>query len=126
MGFGPAASVPTAAICHHGPVPDSDAVRTRLDIWLSEAEARLDRLEARLPDEHAVAPADASPNGAPGSHVVFVPSPNGYALVEREGAAPAPGETVVLEHPGGAYAVTKVAASPMPGDARRCAYLQPV
>ena len=43
-------------------------------------------------------------------------------LRERDGEPPEPGEE--LEEDGRRYVVIKVAGSPLPGDARRCAYLQ--
>ena len=54
--------------------------------------------------------------------LAFVPSPQGYALVERTGAAPAPGD--VLELADGRYRVVRLAPSPLPGDARRTAYVE--
>jgi hypothetical protein len=56
-------------------------------------------------------------------YLLFVPSPHGYALVEREGRIPAVGSEVELDDRGHCV-VTKVAPSPLPGDARRCAYVQ--
>ncbi len=56
------------------------------------------------------------------SYLVFVTKPSGYELHEREGEPPQPGEQ--LEEDGQRYVVSKVAASPLPGDPRRCAYLQ--
>jgi hypothetical protein len=56
------------------------------------------------------------------SYLVFITKPTGYELHEREGDPPKPGEK--LEHDGRRYIVTKVAGSPLPGDDRRCAYLQ--
>jgi hypothetical protein len=48
---------------------------------------------------------------------------SGYELRERDGDPPQLGETVDDES--GRFTVAKVAASPLPGDARRCVYLQP-
>lgn len=48
--------------------------------------------------------------------------PSGYELHEREGNPPQVGEQV--EDGERSYWVSKVAASPLPGDPRRCAYLQ--
>ena len=53
--------------------------------------------------------------------LLFVPSPQGYRIEEREGEAPALGEAVDL--PGGRYVVNRVGPSPYPADARRCAFL---
>jgi hypothetical protein len=58
------------------------------------------------------------------THLRFVWKTTGYELREREGDPPAVGEEV--EEDDERLYVTKVAPSPLPGDLRRCAYLQPV
>jgi hypothetical protein len=58
------------------------------------------------------------------SYLVFVWATSGYELRERDGDPPQIGETVDDES--GRFTVAKVAASPLPGDARRCVYLQPL
>jgi len=58
------------------------------------------------------------------SYLLFVSKPSGYELREREGDPPAVGDEV--EEDAVRMTVTKVASSPLPGDGRRCAYLQPV
>jgi hypothetical protein len=58
------------------------------------------------------------------SYVVFVWGTSGYELGEREGEPPAAGSEV--EEDGRRFIVAKVGASPLPGDTRRCVYLQPV
>jgi hypothetical protein len=57
------------------------------------------------------------------SYLCFVWKPSGYELHEREGEPPSLGE--VIEEDSVRLTVTKVAPSPLPGDERRCAYLQP-
>ena len=57
------------------------------------------------------------------SYVCFVWKSSGYELRDREGDPPAVGE--VIEEDSVRLTVTKVAPSPLPGDDRRCAYLQP-
>jgi len=57
------------------------------------------------------------------SYVLFVWKPSGWELREREGDPPAVGEEI--EEDGVTMTVTKLAPSPLPGDDRRCAYLQP-
>jgi hypothetical protein len=57
-------------------------------------------------------------------HVRFVSTPNGYRFQERDGEPPPVGAEVEEEN--SRFVVTKVAPSPLPGDERRCAYLQPV
>jgi hypothetical protein len=56
-------------------------------------------------------------------YLLFVSTPTGYELAERDGEPPAAGTEVSLDDDG-RYIVSKVGASPLPGDDRRCAYLQ--
>jgi hypothetical protein len=58
------------------------------------------------------------------THLLFVSKPTGYELKERQGEPPAAGSEIDDE--AGRLRVTKIAASPLPGDARRCAYSQGV
>jgi hypothetical protein len=58
------------------------------------------------------------------SYLLFITKPSGYELAEREGEPPQPGERIEVDAQ--QYAVAKVASSPLPGDQRRCAYLQGV
>lgn len=58
------------------------------------------------------------------THLRFVWKATGYELREREGEAPSVGDQV--EEDDERLFVTKVAPSPLPGDNRRCAYLQPL
>jgi hypothetical protein len=61
-----------------------------------------------------------SPAAPPASdHLLFLP---GYELVERKGAPPAPGDR--LEREGTAYVVLRLGPSPLPGDRRRCGFLE--
>jgi hypothetical protein len=57
-------------------------------------------------------------------YVVFVWKPSGYELQEREGEPPQPGSEI--EEDGSRFTVTKVSSSPLPGDSRRCVYVQPL
>ncbi len=59
-----------------------------------------------------------------GRHLLFVWKTSGYELREREGEPPTPGSQV--EEAEGRYLVSKLGPSPLPGDARVCAYLQAV
>jgi hypothetical protein len=58
------------------------------------------------------------------THLRFVWTTNGYELREREGDPPGLGEEVDEDET--RLRVTKVAPSPLPGDSRRCVYLQPL
>ena len=61
---------------------------------------------------------------AEAGYLLFVWKPSGYELAEREGEPPAPGTEV--EEGEGRFFVSKVGTSPLPGDERACAYLQPL
>lgn len=56
------------------------------------------------------------------TYLVFVWTPTGYELREKEGEPPAVGDEV--EENGTRLRVAKVGPSPLPGDSRPCAYLQ--
>jgi hypothetical protein len=56
------------------------------------------------------------------TYLLFVWKPTGYELWEREGELPSVG--AVLDEEDGRMMVTRVGPSPLPGDDRRCAYLQ--
>jgi hypothetical protein len=60
---------------------------------------------------------------ASAKYLLFVSKPSGYELVERDGQPPAPGAEVELED-GLRFTVAKLGPSPLPNDARPCAYLQ--
>ncbi|HEY7208176.1 MAG TPA: hypothetical protein VH416_08030 [Gaiellaceae bacterium] len=57
------------------------------------------------------------------SYLLFVWTPHGYELREREGDPPGLGTEV--EEEGRALRVAKLGSSPLPGDTRLCVYLQP-
>lgn len=58
-----------------------------------------------------------------GGYLVFVWSTAGYTLEERNGEPPQVGAHV--ESGERRFRVVKIAPSPLPGDARPCAYLLP-
>ena len=60
---------------------------------------------------------------ADGKHLLFVWKPTGYVLEEREGEPPEVGTQVELDG-GKSQRVSKIGPSPLPGDDRRCVYLQ--
>ena len=57
-------------------------------------------------------------------YLLFISKPTGYELRERQGELPGVGHEI--EEDGGRLRVSKIGPSPLPGDRRRCAYLQPV
>jgi hypothetical protein len=58
------------------------------------------------------------------THLLFVSTSRGYALVERDGPPPAPFCDMTVPGHDGLFRVVKVATSPLPNDRRVCAYLQ--
>jgi hypothetical protein len=69
-------------------------------------------------------PSTPEPRVDEAQHLLFVPTYQGYLLVERNGAPPALGEVVELpETPGARLMVAKLASSPLPHDRRTCVYL---
>jgi hypothetical protein len=56
------------------------------------------------------------------TYLLFVSKPTGYELRERDGELPPLG--AVLDEEDGRMVVTRIGPSPLPGDDRRCAYLQ--
>ena len=59
---------------------------------------------------------------AEGTHLLFVWTPTGYELREQEGEPPLVGSEVEVDDR--RELVSKIGPSPLPGDERRCAYLQ--
>jgi hypothetical protein len=74
-----------------------------------------------VPEAPAEGPATPAAGPAARGWVAFVSSPHGYRLHEGPGPLPGVGSTVAVE--GAPHRVVKVGPSPLPGDARRCAYL---
>lgn len=90
----------------------------------------IDRVVALL-DHVSLAPAPGSegivlkqhnPGPVPDGWVALVASPDGYRLLQREGPPPERGASV--EFDGGMLVVLRLGPSPLPGDRRRCAYLE--
>jgi hypothetical protein len=66
-------------------------------------------------------PAAAQPEGE-GEHLLFIGTSNGYEIIVRPGGPPQPLDVILLGDDA-PFRVTKVAGSPLPDDARRCAYV---
>ncbi len=92
---------------------------------LEQLQAENNRLKdeiERLQEEFA-RPRVVEGPAPPSSHVLFVPTPTGYLLLEREGAPPAPGDELELAEARGRLLVTKLGRAPLPGERRPCAFL---
>ena len=84
---------------------------------------------ARTPAMQPVAPEVAPPAASAveaavvdGAWFAFVPSPQGYQLVDLPGTLPAPGDELAVD--GVRYRVLRDAPSPLPGDRRRCVVVE--
>ena len=81
---------------------------------------------ARSPDGERHAEDRPPVDGRREGHLLFVPTADGYALLERPGAAPSverelDGDELGLE---GRFRVSRIVTSPLPSDERECAYLE--
>jgi hypothetical protein len=68
---------------------------------------------------------ESDPVAAGAGYLLFIWTPTGYRLEEREGQPPAIGTMVELGELG-SQEVQKVGSSPLPGDPRPCAFLTAV
>ncbi|MGL6279604.1 MAG: hypothetical protein ACRC50_08645, partial [Gaiella sp.] len=93
---------------------------------LARREEELERASAAVAAaaEAAAATQAAAPldHARDDAHVVVLPR-DGYRLVARPGPAPPAGTSLDLD--GLTFSVTHVGRSPLPGDDRRCAFLEP-
>jgi hypothetical protein len=97
-------------------VPDPDPELDRL-----QAEnRRLQEEIASLHDEFTKLRLVEAPE-SPDSHLLFVPTPARYLVVECEGPPPVPGEELELAE--GTFLVGKLGRAPFPGERRPCAFL---
>jgi hypothetical protein len=97
-------------------VPDPDPELDRLQVENRRLQEEIARLHVEFtklrlveaPESHA-------------SHLLFVPTPARYLMVERQGPPPAPGEELELNE--GTFLVGKLGRAPFPGEQRPCAFL---
>jgi hypothetical protein len=80
---------------------------------------RAERSRDRQPTEEATAEKRVVDR-----HLLFVSTPDGYQLLEREGPAPDASDYVSLPEHQRLYRVVKLAESPLPNDRTVCAYLE--
>ena len=105
------------------PVPDPEP-DPQVDRLRAENRRLLDEI-GRLQGEFSKlklveAPEEPEP---PSSHLLFVPTPARYLLVERDGAPPEPGERLEVPDLRGLFLVQKVSRAPVPDETRPCAFL---
>jgi hypothetical protein len=99
------------------PVPDPELERLEAEnLRLQDEIERLRGEFRKLELVEVPEPAD--------SHLLFVPTPARYLLVECEGAPPPEGSRLELDE--GSFLVTKVGRAPVPDESRDCAFLLPL
>jgi hypothetical protein len=75
-------------------------------------------------DSHEDVGPSSSSRESLAQYLLFVPTPQGYQLVEQDGDTPTAFAEVSLPGHENAFRVIKVARSPLPSDGRLCAYLE--
>ena len=86
---------------------------------LTQLVAHLDALEDEVAELRGRLA--AQPQQAPG-HVLFLPTSDGYEIVEADEPPPHVGQLLLLDQ--GCFRVHRVGRSPFPGDRRPCLFLQ--
>jgi hypothetical protein len=90
---------------------------------MSETNAPMPENDPSVPETSPPMVEDSSPIADRG-YLLFVWKPSGYELEQRSGEPPSVGDDVEVGDV--TQRVGKIAPSPLPGDSRLCAYLQPV
>jgi hypothetical protein len=103
-------------------VPDPEPEVERLQEENRRLQHEVERIRAEFTQLKVVeTPEEPEEPGQPSSHVVFVPTPARYVLLERQGPPPDPGDA--LELPEGSFVVGKIGRAPFPGERLACAFL---
>jgi len=102
------------------PEPEPDFEVERLEAENRRLQDELESLRGELSRLKVV---EAPPHNRAVAHLLFVPTPERYLLLEREGAPPAPGEELEVPETEARFGVVKVGRAPYPGELRPCAYL---
>lgn len=100
------------------------AAINQLELATAAKAAQIERLEDAVAESNGAAAAEPEPEReAEPAYLIFVWTPDGYGLRAAEGAAPEAGTRLSIA--GAEHVVAKLGPSPLPGDRRRCAYLEP-
>jgi len=102
------------------PDPDPDPELDRLESENQRLQDEIERLRGEFTKLKLV---EAPQRSA--THLLFVPTPARYLLVEREGSPPEPGVEVEVPEADAGFVVAKVGRSPFPAEPRPCAFLLP-
>jgi hypothetical protein len=113
----------------HAAIAQLQTVEPEPDPQLEELEAENKRLQEEIERLHSeftrlrvieAEPVEPEPE-LPKTHVLFVPTPTRYLLLERQGPPPEAGTELSLSE--GSFLVGKVGRAPVPGERRACAFL---
>jgi hypothetical protein len=99
-------------------VPDPEPEVERLQEENRRLQDEIERLRAEFTRLKVV---ETPEEPEPSSHVIFIPTPERYLVLERQGPPPEPG--AALDLPEGSFVVGKVGRAPFPGERRPCAFL---
>jgi hypothetical protein len=99
-------------------VPEPDPQLDRLKSENLRLQGEIERLRGEFTKLKLIEAPEA-----PSSHLLFVPTPARYLLVEREGPPPEAGDELELPEADGRLVVAKVGRAPFPGESRPCAFL---
>jgi hypothetical protein len=102
-------------------VPDPDPQLERLEAENRRLQDEIERLHNEFTTLKVVdAPAAPTP---PEAHLLFVPTPARYLLLERDGAPPEAGDELEVPEAASRLIVAKVGPAPFPAEPRPCAFL---
>jgi hypothetical protein len=102
------------------PKPEPDPEVERLE---GENRRLHDEIEQLRSEFTSLKLVEAPPHNRAVAHLLFVPTPARYLLLDRDGAPPAPGEELEVPEAEARFSVAKVGRAPYPGELRPCAYL---
>jgi hypothetical protein len=97
-------------------VPDPDPELDRLQAENRRLQEEIEQLRSEFKNLRLV-----EKPVQPSSHLVFVPTPQRYLMLERQGPPPSPGDQLELSE--GSFVVGKLGRAPVPGEHRPCAFL---
>jgi hypothetical protein len=122
LSLGPTPSGGPVPIRGRRETPEQDTAIVRLRAGLDETTQELARVNAELVQARQELEASRVTAVAPDDkHLLFVPGPEGYTMVERTGPPPEAGS--VIQHGAAAFTVLKVGASTLLGLPIHCALL---
>lgn len=94
----------------------------RLAELIEGVVARLDQVALASEPTLSAPEPEVAPPPVQAGHVLFVAGPEGYRLFQRDGPPPDRGAALALDD--SVFLVLRLGPSPLPGDRRRCAFLE--